>query len=285
MKSGAVWALVVATGFLGGCRTSPSSQTKDDGSDTTFPADAFSEPGPSDVLRPSTSSTSVDPDESAGCPGAVTCRLNAPGEPLDLVGGKVLVQYRINPRGAGSASLTEAQVVAAIRAAGREWAGHDSRIELVYRGTTRAPAGTAGVFAFGSACGHGGFPACTDRRTKQPSVTFSSAAPWTWRSCGPGGDGSSCTPYPQRCTATGSTQTCAGIDLQAVATHEWGHLLGLEDLLSPKAEGLTMYARAQVTDVLGAQVRRDLSTIGLGDLVGLRRLYPGPTTDSPILTP
>jgi hypothetical protein len=70
-----------------------------------------------------------------------------------------------------------------------------------------------------------------------------------------------------------------------VATHEWGHVLGLDDLLAPAAEGLTMYARAPVTDDRGAQVRRELSTIGLGDLLGLRRLYPGSTTARPLVTP
>lgn len=202
-----------------------------------------------------------------------------------MVGGKVAFEYRVNPSGATVSSLAASEVVAAIRAAAEEWTRQDGRIDLVFRGTTRAPAGTPGVFAFGDTCGHGGFPACTDRRTEPASVTFSAAAPWTWRSCGPGGDGSPCTPYPQRCTSDGSTETCEGIDLQAVATHEWGHILGLDDLTSRRAEGLTMFVRAAVTDDRGALVRRDLSTIGLGDLVGLRRLYPGSTTDRPIVTP
>lgn len=255
------------------------------GAGATFPSHAFEEAGGPGVLQPSTTATTVGADPASTCPGATTCRLSAPGEPLDMVRGRVVFEYRVNASGLTRSALTGAQVVGAVRAAAAEWMRHDTRIELVFRGTTGAPAGTPGVVAFGAPCGHGRFPACTDLTSDPSSVTFSAAAPWTWRSCGPGGDGTPCTPYPQHCTVEGSVERCEGIDLQAVATHEWGHVLGLDDLTSTQADGLTMFGRAAVSDDRGALVRRDLSTIGVGDLDGLRRLYPGSTTARPIVTP
>ena len=54
-------------------------------------------------------------------------------------------------------------------------------------------------------------------------------------------------------------------DYRSVATHEFGHMIGLADL--PDSPGLTMHFRASVTSTAAR-------TLGRGDIRGLRGLYP-----------
>jgi hypothetical protein len=54
-------------------------------------------------------------------------------------------------------------------------------------------------------------------------------------------------------------------DYRSVATHEFGHMLGLADLTD--SPGLTMYYRASTTSTKAR-------TLGRGDIRGLRALYP-----------
>lgn len=269
---------------LGACSPG-SSLSQSDRPTPTFPSDAFDEdPVPEPLSStPSTSRPAPPAEPASVCPGATTCRLFIAGDALSTKDGTVTVEYRVNPDGRTNSGLSSTEVVAAIRAAAEAWSNADDRIVFRYRGPTTAPAGTAGVVAFGQPCAHGSYPACTDRRTEQPSITFSAVAPWMWEACG--GNGNACDPYPQTCEAASGAETCQGIDLQAVATHEWGHVLGLEDLTTAQADGLTMYARATVADEQGARVLRGLSTLGLGDVVGLRSLYPGRSKSYEIRTP
>lgn len=216
----------------------------------------------------------LDGTDESGCPGADTCGRFAVGAPLPLIDGRIVVRYRINPGGASTPYLSEDQRVAAIRAAAAAWARAEPRLLFRYDGLTSAPAGTPGVAGFGTPCNHGTHPACGGLVDGEATLTFSGSAPWTWRACGPGGGGRPCTSYPQPCREIGPDIRCEGLDLQAVATHEWGHVLGLLDLYGREAMGLTMYARSPVSDREVDRARRELSTLGRGDLLGLRALYP-----------
>ena len=218
----------------------------------------------------------VAPDgwDEAGCPGADTCGRFSTGRALPMTGGRVVVRYRINPAGSSTPYMSEEQRVRAIRAATVAWSRADARIVFHYEGLTTKPAGTPGVAGFGTPCNHGTHPACGGVIDGQATLTFSDSAPWTWRPCGPGGGDRPCTPYGQPCRSLGSDIRCEGLDLQAVATHEWGHVLGLQDLFGREATGLTMYARSPVADRDVDRARRELSTLGRGDVLGLRALYP-----------
>lgn len=230
--------------------------------------------GPLPTARPPDEAGPPDGRDETGCPGADTCGRFAIGEALPMAGGRVVVRYRINPGGSSTPYISEDQRVAAIRAAAAAWSRADPRIVFQYDGLTTKPAGTPGVAGFGTPCNHGTHPACGGLIDGQATLTFSDSAPWTWRACGPGGGDRPCTPYDQPCREIGPDLRCEGIDLQAVATHEWGHVLGLRDLFGREATGLTMYARSPVADRDVDRARRDLSTLGRGDILGLRSLYP-----------
>lgn len=56
-------------------------------------------------------------------------------------------------------------------------------------------------------------------------------------------------------------------DVQAVATHEFGHFVGLEDLLEPTAADLTMHGIVTVGEIKKA-------TLGHGDILGANAVPP-----------
>ena len=240
-------------------------------------------------LATSTTTTVLGPvtggSQRSGCPGAGTCPRFSPGTALPVVDGRIEIAYHINPSGATTANLSPGRLVGAINAATRAWHAVDPRLNFRYLGRTTRPAGEPGVVAFGTPCRHGSHPACGGIIDGKPTVTFSDRAPWSWQLCGVAGDGEPCTPYEQPCRPLEGNLRCEGIDLQAIATHEWGHVLGLEDLFGAEAEGLTMYARAQITDPNEDMARRDLSTLGWGDILGLRALYRTTHPLPPVVVP
>ena len=69
---------------------------------------------------------------------------------------------------------------------------------------------------------------------------------------------------------TGSND-CGGsrayFDLRNIATHEFGHWVGLGDLYDSRAKDLTMYGFA-----VRGELKKD--TLGLGDITGVRALWP-----------
>jgi predicted Zn-dependent protease len=56
------------------------------------------------------------------------------------------------------------------------------------------------------------------------------------------------------------------MDLRDIATHEFGHSIGLDDLYASKDWALTMYGYSSV----GETIKRDL---GYGDILGVQKLY------------
>ena len=57
-----------------------------------------------------------------------------------------------------------------------------------------------------------------------------------------------------------------GFDIQNVATHELGHTLVLDDLISPKTSALTMHAYTWPGDTWK-------QTLGWGDILGIQKIY------------
>ena len=67
--------------------------------------------------------------------------------------------------------------------------------------------------------------------------------------------------------AWSTTGASDAMDLQNIATHEFGHN-GLGDLRPPKDQALTMYAYSGLEET----IKRDL---GIGDILGIQKLYDG----------
>jgi hypothetical protein len=65
-----------------------------------------------------------------------------------------------------------------------------------------------------------------------------------------------------------TTATDEVMDLQNIATHEFGHAGGLGDLKPPKDSELTMYAYSDHNEV-------KKRTLGVGDILGIQKLYGG----------
>jgi len=62
------------------------------------------------------------------------------------------------------------------------------------------------------------------------------------------------------------TEAGTQMDIQNIATHEFGHASGLDDLKRPKAWELTMYAWSYYEEV-------KKRTLGTGDILGIAKLY------------
>lgn len=89
------------------------------------------------------------------------------------------------------------------------------------------------------------------------------AATWTWRL------GTTIVETDQRYSSSRSWTTSGAsgaFDIEAVATHETGHSLGLADQYSQSNSNLTMYGRTNP----GSTKQR---TLGRGDILGMRALY------------
>ncbi len=173
--------------------------------------------------------------------------------------------------------MSSDQIVGAITTAAQAWMAADPVAQLVYDGTTTAnPDAPTGlnynnVFGFEplpSNCTDG--LACADVPSSPACNSFDivlkADAGFAWNPCTPQ-DGQSCW----------DGSTADGYDLADVSTHEWGHVLDLAHAnggQNPADDQLTM-AGAAIAAV------RHQDTLGLGDVLGERHLYP---TSAPMPT-
>jgi hypothetical protein len=187
------------------------------------------------------------------------------------------VQFWINPTPpTTSPTLTADGVEKAILAAAATWEAADPQINLVYQGrTTNVPGGFNGVIGFAP---NGGQPGRTDGPSTSCTncanpyyggwdIVLDATSVWQWNSCDPA--------HGNPCVSKGS-----GLDVQDMATHEVGHFLGLGHAANPPHDDsqLTMYGADSCPTNAGC---RNKDTLGLGDVIGVRALYP---TSAPMPT-
>ena len=209
--------------------------------------------------------------ERAECPDPRTCprytyiagASTAPVWPK-APDGVVRISYEINPT--GFTGLSENDVVSAIRTAFATWESALPSLRFDYMGrTSRTPAPFDGRNTVGVGTTPGAahaWPTHKDGLIIEADTLFQPGE-WSWTPCAQADN--SCTNR----NAPGSTGLTYHSDLQAVATHEVGHWLWLGHPVEEDAFLMTMFSgyKDQHSD-------RYMSTLGLGDVLGARSLYP-----------
>lgn len=176
--------------------------------------------------------------------------------------GKIVIPFFVN---ATQPWVSGDRAVGAILRATEPWMKANPSVKLVFKGVTDKLPGTedgANVIGWGPL--EPGTIAAADRfhpneskRIREADITFNVLLPWAWTPCAQ--RHGSCTRVP--------SDLISYLDIQAIATHELGHWLGLDDLTDEAARNLTMYGNVGPGE-------RQSSTLGLGDIRGLRAAYP-----------
>jgi hypothetical protein len=203
-----------------------------------------------------------------GCPNYKLLGGRWPRDP----NGVATIHYRVKTTGHTPASgtpITPEQLVADTRAAAQTWMDAVPSVNLVFDGTTtEAPNSSNNVIGWGFASGATGV--AETRFTPGPdgptftgfSVYLTPTYAFTSRSCDPA-HGQPCDDDPN-----------LGANLRGTLIHELAHVLGLDHVNDqPGTAELTMYS-------VGGEGRHYI-TLGLGDVLGARELYP---TNAPLPT-
>ena len=189
--------------------------------------------------------------------------------PLDA-SGHAVVHYRVNPSHPASPTpLSDAQIVDAVDRLAATWHAADPSVFFVDDGTTTdQPVDFNDVVGFSAAAGNAAvnipYTVGSDGRTITGfDIQLAPDTNWLWQPC----DGSTtpCTPY------AGS-----GDDLGATLAHAWGHAIGLGDLGGTQDALLTDSGGIESGPDCGPNrpVCRYAASLGLGDVLGARHLYP-----------
>ena len=207
-----------------------------------------------------TTTTAVAVTGGGSCPDARYCpkyALDRRWKPDSQ--GRVVIHYRINPTVPPNTALTPQQIIDAINAGAAAWMAADPKVVLVYDGTTTdPPVGGKNIVGFSANYSSGvvNYPVHQGTYVEAFDLIMDSKVAWDWRPCQP----------PE--TPCDEYESNKSQDFQDVVTHEWGHVVGLghvdDEVTMNPADG-----RSRV----GLLSRRRV-TLGLGDVLGLRKHYP-----------
>lgn len=230
-------------------------------------------------------STTVPPGLPAEhCPEPKTCRRYTFGDGTPRkwragADGRVTIRYRINPSGA--TSISPESIEGAIRTAFDTWERAAPAVRFVYDGRTSmqaTPDDGVSVIAFNGPTTEHTIP--TGDKDGNYLTEFDmlyTPNGWTWAPC---------EQADNSCTPTSGTQTGPASsfprDLQSIATHAAGHALWLGDM---EDYSLDRYLTMNPGNWSYPAGSRYWSTLALGDVLGVRALYPCSCPLPPIYSP
>lgn len=211
------------------------------------------------------------------CPDAKTCRRYAfkGGAARWPIGanGRATIRYKVHVSNSQT-SLSLEQITQAIAAAFATWQRAAPTVEFVYDGmTSNPPLDGDGVNTVGlSPTTYISTGTATDNGRVTESDIYLSTHPYVWHPC---------EQRDNSCTTLDNDGE--GHDLQAVTTHEVGHLFWLRDMTDEALEReLTMHPGTGDQIV---KTYRGWNTLALGDVLGIRSLYPCSCPLPPIYAP
>jgi len=177
------------------------------------------------------------------------------GDHMPLAGITYRINYSTKPK-----SLSQTQIDQAVKSATNTWTVADPNEKFNYDGSTTAVASKydgintiswSRLNSQAIAITYSWYNASTKELTEVDTV-YNTKYQWSYT------------------TYTGSND-CSGVagtyDLQDLATHEFGHWVGLDDLYNQADKDLTMYGYADTQEL-------KKGSLGNGDIMGVRAVLP-----------
>lgn len=223
-------------------------------------------------MHPSTVQAAPD------CPAPKTCAdyvLTGERWPTDRA-GRIVIDYRVNPRNAQIPAEHAAPMVAA---ATRVWERANPLVRFRFQGLTDALPGIQdgwSVIGFGPPLLPGLEAAraqtwLSDGVIVEADISVNATSGYVWQPCEQRDGG--CSGHPRPIAPTGTWTN----EVQGIVTHELGHWLGLDHPDSERARQLTM------SEVYDTERGLEVQTLGRGDVLGLRAAYPCGACGKPVV--